>query len=567
MGGTVLPLISNRRQDFDGCRFSLLQDFPAFLAAAPLVATAAGLRAVQGFALQRHVLPYLRAGATLDEFTYAFDFRGRESHFLADGSAAWDESSPLDQEIAIADAIFQWLADAAQQGRGLDVDTFLDLFADHAQLAFLWARLLAAGANQPDTLAPRLWELTVAQPILEGFDTLYQLGCFLENAARHFTHEQRYKLEAAIMHLPSAASEEHRVATERLRLRLIARIPPECLETREARDLREDWEQRSTLPPNTPLVSFHASSEPFTEDDFLREQGARPDSPENRAVRTAYAPLKEWTEKGKDESQIDSLLKPACRLRDMLAAECDAEAAVVSAAWRHLADFASEAAGRTKTSGTERFRILRELLLQAATRPEPEPDPERDSRWKSAAWSPAPRNEAARALPWLAHFAFDEEVLAAIRKLTTDPVPSVRFLVACELWRVSEHASDAMWGLLDQVAEQEENRVVLHGVTASIWRLIPRQKDRSLSLIQKLVSRVEDAPEDGEGGWRELICMVTDYAVWDRHPWAEQALARWRGAPLEYAAAVAASGHRLIAYVVPQQVRPRLEHARELLLS
>jgi hypothetical protein len=210
--------------------------------------------------------------------------------------------------------------------------------------------------------------------------------------------------------------------------------------------------------------------------------------------------------------------------------------------------------------------VLREIVLAAAAQSDPEPDPEHDSNWNSASWSPAPRNEAAQALPWLTHFGQDEQALTAIKKLATDPVPSVRFLLACELWRVREHHPTFMWDLLNEVAAKEPNSTVLQGVTASLWNLMWRDEAKSLALIAKLLERVEEDSDEEERAGTNLVSMVVDYAVHDNNQWAKQKLAEWRTDPLASTAAISVSGRRLIQYINPQHTGSRLECARELLL-
>jgi len=221
----------------------------------------------------------------------------------------------------------------------------------------------------------------------------------------------------------------------------------------------------------------------------------------------------------------------------------------------------------TRDSTAERFQILRKLVLTAADHPSPAPNPEYDSKWNSATWSPAPRNEAAQALSWLTHFGEDNEALAAIQKLAHDPVPSVRFLLACELWRVCEHMPNAMWKILDELADKEENGVVLQGITASLWNLIRRDKVRSLALIQKLLKRVEEETDDEEKARTALICMVVDYAVWHADQWATETIGHWQRNPVECSASLSTAGHRLIEHIKPQHSGAQLELARSLLLN
>jgi hypothetical protein len=221
---------------------------------------------------------------------------------------------------------------------------------------------------------------------------------------------------------------------------------------------------------------------------------------------------------------------------------------------------------REKTSVylTDDFRFLRVVILEAANHPSPVPSPELDGKWANASWSPAPRNEAAQTLPWLTHFGPDVEVLNAIERLSADPVPSVRFLLACELWRVSEHAPEVAWRLLTDVAEHEPNSVVLGGACLSLWNMIPRTKENSLYVLKVLYGRLPD-PSMKCAFRADVINMVTDFAVHDDERWTLSIIEGWRAEPIESALLLSLSGRRLIDYVTPRRDMRSFGNARALL--
>lgn len=568
MGGPVLPLLSNRRQDYDGCQYSLLQSYQLFLEKSPLLAVRSGIRALQAYALRDHLLRSPKPDAAFNDLQQPFVLRERQACYVQDASAIWDEGNYPDQELKLATDLFAWLHRAAGSGDVRLVSNFLDVFTEEAALAFLWKRLMGVGSETPSVLGELLWELCLAKPILIGTDVQYELGRFLEKVAPLLSRDKREKIEREILKLPYSVDPDESIATlQQRRNRLIGCIPPEALVTPEGIELRREMEAQNALEPNRPLLQMSSSWTKVSEDEILREQGANPELPENAALRNLYRRLKEWTEKGRDEAQIDGLLPTAERLRDALLNNPDAEEPVVLSAWTHLFDFGSNALCRTKEVGTYRFALLRDLVLRAVEHPEPEPNPEHDANWRSACWSPAPRNEAAEALPWLSHLQKDERVLSAIRKLALDPVPSVRFLLSHDLWRVGENAPDVMWTLLERLVSQETNAVVLKGVSTSLSHASRWNKPRAFELVKRLLARREDDSNASEGFWNDTACILTDYAVRDREPSAVGILAGWRTEPLRHVNALATSGHRLIGYIRPQQNRASFLQARELLLG
>ena len=93
MGGHVLPMISNRRQDYGMCHFILIRTFPTFLTKQTFPALRSGLKAVQAFVIQDHVLRYLRDGKTFEDLMLQFQFRGGTANYVEDNSVIWDETS------------------------------------------------------------------------------------------------------------------------------------------------------------------------------------------------------------------------------------------------------------------------------------------------------------------------------------------------------------------------------------------------------------------------------------------------------------------------------------------
>lgn len=567
MGGVVMPLMSNRRQDYEMCRYCLIREFRSFLESATLTALQAGIRAIQAFVLQSRVLHHSEDGKTFDDLGLEFRFRNAVARYVQDGSAIWDESSYPDPELQIADTIFEWLASAVKADRTTAVTQFIDAFGCEARMGFLWSRLLAVGAEFPRVLGPCLWELAIAKPVMESTDSLFALGTFLERAFEHLAESERRQIEDAILGLGRAGDADRKEWLRRRRDRLLARIPPNHLLTMEGMHLRRALEQENRLPANSPPFTVSSSWNPITEDEILSRQGANLESPGNAMIRNLYRPLKEWREQNRDEAKIDDLLPTAGAVMDLLSSVGTAEPVVLRAASMQLAGFASEALLKTRDSTTLRFQTLRRLVLLAVDSPDPESNAERDSEWDSPMWSPAPRNDAAQALPWLTHFGRDTEAMAAIQKLACDPVPSVRFLLVCELWRAFENYSDEMWSVFDDLAAREDNGVVLQGITVSLWKLIHRDPVKSQALIRRLLTRLGEETDDDAKARTALICMLVDYAVWFDDPWAKQELSRWQQDAVGFSASVSVAGRRLIEHIKPQHSGEQLVRARALLLD
>jgi hypothetical protein len=208
MGGIILPLTSTRRQDFDMCRFALINKYPKFLEAEPLIATRTAIRCLNRFIIDEHIRKYSRQGPVPEEDVERFSFRGGSARYLPDRSYSWDHSY-TEEPRKIANSLFSFMDKVAEEGADPEkLDPILDEFRNSVLVAFFWKRLLESGARAPKVFAPRLFELCVARPVLLGNETLQAVGSFIEAAAPFFKEEQRLQVEQKIMALPEDASAE-----------------------------------------------------------------------------------------------------------------------------------------------------------------------------------------------------------------------------------------------------------------------------------------------------------------------------------------------------------------------
>lgn len=567
IGGPILPLISNRHQDYDGCEYNLLQSFPKFVAAAPLAAIPAGIHALQAHVRREHVERYLQPGRSITDLEHTFTFRGCDCVYTSDGSAIWDQSRYPDRELELAAPIFDLAKAIAEVNDESSMSAFLGTFAATASYAFMWKRLLECGAAYPRTLGRLIWELAIAPPILHGIDVRYSLGEYLRTASEHLPLQARQQIEGAILAIPTTAEkQDDPELLERWRNRLLGCIPAQSIVTEAAATLRQHIEEVALVPANKRPFEMISSETAYREGDFLRDGGAEPDKPENRALRELYLPLEDWSSKGREATEIDALLPVASRLKEALGQPTGADAPVLLAGWTQLAEFAAHAILEMDSSD-RRFATLRDILLVAAYHNEPAPDPEEDSRWSSAVWSPSPRNAAAQVFGWIGAFETDARILSVIDKLARDPVPSVRFLLANEVWRIGNKAPDALWPLLEWLVRNESNETVLGAVTHSLsyaWRM---DKSRALPLVLDLERRPHKADENAFGFWHDAVRILADYAVWNGAPEVNERMQKWIAAPLEFSTELATSGRRLVGYLRPQQNRASFEKARSLLIE
>ena len=539
MGGIVLPLLSTRRQDYEMCQYQLIQHFPKFLRAAPLLATQVVIKCLNRFIIGRHIIGYLEEGVKLEEQVEKFQFRGKAAHYIPDGSYIWDESEHEEEPIQMANELYKFIGElASSQTKLAEFDSLLDVFRDNVWVAFFWRRLLETAAQAPKVFSSRLFELCIARPMQIESETLRELGVFLEAAASEFTDEQLRQIEETIMTLPEDETDaEHREYLERCRDRLLAIIPAELLKTDEAKKVRKAMEKVNKVPTNEPLVTFSSWSEPYSEEKWLKKKGVDLLRPENQELQKFFAPLEKftsvWQNKIPTADAVKSILPVAKESYAALNQHIGADPAVLNSAWTKLSSCVETMSREVAEPESDEFQFCREVLLLCAKHESPEPDPEYDSKYNSQSWSPAPRNEAAQGLPWLAARKPDAEIVKAIEALVHDKVPSVRFLVTGELFRLLVKAPEDFWRLAEDVAEHEPNRVVQQSLCHTLIRIVASEEAKTTKVLDKFVTRVLSPDEDSD-----LLDSLVSLVMW-------LALARENGWAMKTADAFLAEPTRL----------------------
>lgn len=566
MGTPILPMSSTRRQDYQMCHFNLKEQFPAFVAAAPEVATVTAIHCLTPFILGSHVVPYLNEGAKLSDLVEVFAFRGKQAHFLADMSCIWGETSYPDEPLAIASALFEFLDEAAKDpGKAGIIEATLDIFRDHAMVGFFWAGLLDLGAQHADRFASPLFELCTAFPLQTGNDTIHELACFVEAAAPCFDPDQLRMLEESFIALPAKADEHHtRESLESRRNRLLARISRDQLQTDEGLAVMAELEAAKKIPDNEPLVKFTSESQPYDEKEWLTEQGADWKKEENASLHAFFAPLdgfvSEWRNKKPTFESVEAI---APTLRDafaLLHEDHGADKPVENSLWTKAGECAETMAKAFEDPGSDEFRLCRSVLLECSRHPEPQPDPEYDAKYEHASWSPAPRNEAAQGLPWIAVWAGDDtEVSSAIEALVSDQKPSVRFLVTSDLFRLRRHYEDLFWRLVEHVAEQETNRVVQQALCRTLTYVVSRDEVKTCRILDRLKAATLEAGEEA-GLLDAYVGMVMWLCIVRENEWARTTADEFLTDPLRNSKVLRRSTFDALSYVTPANLKAGETH-------
>jgi hypothetical protein len=561
IGAPVLPMTSTRSQEYRMCQYLLIKHFPNFLRNSPVSATRAMIDCLNYYVICRHIVGSLKEGAKLDDLPVSFQFRGKMAHYVMDVSYIWDESEYRDEPIEMADEFFKYIIELPSLQDGmLILEQLLDIFCENVWIAFFWRRLLNAAAQVPEAFAKYLFELCIAWPIQTGSETLRELGLFLEAAACHFTDDQIYQIECSILNLPNIKTEkmfyEH---LEWRRDRLLARIPAKFLKTEEAKKLRKTMESSGNIPNNEPLVSSQFESRPYSEDEWLRNQGAEPTRPENQELQKLFTPLGGFEAKWRNEvptsDAVALIMTPAKRIYEVLINNPSGDEAVVDLAWTKLASCLETIARAVNNLNSEEYDFCKEVLLICAKHRLPKPNPEYDSQYNTLIWSPFPRTEAAMGLTKLAAYKPDLDILNAIDKLVHDKVTEVRALIIMELYRIIQSAPDLFWSLARDIASNETNQVVQKELCRNLEFTLSRDNNKTVEILDIIFNRMFFPEKDYDLLNSILSIVIRLYIVYESE-WANHKIDAFIEKPLYFAKPLKAAVSKTLLYITPENFIP-----------
>ena len=475
----ILALTSNRSQDYRGALSQLAEAYPDFLRQAPTFA-------VQALVAIIAASYSFRAADSTEE---TFDFNGIAAYIKADYSAIWDAGDTYrhDGPLQMLDAFGDFLKELSNDPeRVRERRELVHILVTRNRLAALWRRLLLCGTAAPATLGSDLRSLAWTLPILRCIDTTTAAGDFLSAMYSTLAPHEREMIEHTILSIPATIAEGHQDAGEHMRDRLLGCLKSDLVTAEAQRRLRQ-LEATGGAPPNEPLI------QPFNSWGAVRTA---------TSDRELVSPIRVFADKYLNTSptvkDILELLPLLRSLKEALSAPGSdaAQPERDKTAWGYLVEACERITHCEQLSGEdEAGAFVQAILLEAAEDPEPQPRPEYDAQFdEGPSWGgPSPRISAAAGLTLMARLesCATQAILEAVERLSSDPVPAVRFQVAERLICLYYTAPDLMWALLERLSHSEESRGVLQGMlTGTLTRIARSHPDRIVELARAIFNRI-----------------------------------------------------------------------------
>ncbi len=516
----ILPLSSNRRQDYERARWHLARALKPFLEVDPR----SGVAAVIGvtFGLATHDLPPHRQAPE----TLWIDV-GAHTLCVVDDLLSlqdWRQPGPGtgDHESGVLEAFVNFLRAANPAAFRLAVEVALGT----PTCAAVWARLLGVAAERVGVAEDLLWVLVV-QPTFVSMRGLardaiaYLAAVYSSRLLADRTHFETAALAADLF--PEGAA---RNWWRSLLARFLSLVPEDSLATSEMQALRLKFQGDGRLQGNPAFWSIQTgwgSADDIT-DRFLELGGVNLEREPDQLIRAHSRALEDALKPGKITDTAEGLNALWCLTQTLVktmdaAQTLEPHPKTLHSGWGVVSNaverIAKSAAYDPDASQQPNLDTILGLIgrLQASPYPEPR-DGQSSGTMAWGNWDV--RVYAASSLVALVPRFADQrpQILDYLENCLADPVATVRLQVTQSLNVLWNIAQDRMWTLVTGVAEHEEDPGVLDSfISGPLQRLADADADRCEHLLSTVLNRLPEKDVSGEKRDRDNIEEAAGHLV------------------------------------------------------
>ena len=526
----ILPLKSNRRQDFQMSFWNLKEFFPKLVRTNPVIGTKAYVRSFHGYVLREH--PPRDA-----KTKHKIDISGITYSLQEDWSSIW-ASNPSEQHgdnaVQIAQQFSTWLRDAAPEDAIAAAETIIS----ENEMAIVWARLFMIATQRSDILGVILWPIATSYPFLWATDTCKDVNDFIAATYPYLSDKELISFEERVLAYDFSNYNEPGKVREYLLTRLFATIGLNRVLTKKAKvfaliiDASREHNYKNNRPYNLEVSTF-------SPDEFwwLKAQGVVTVAPANAELLIHVESLKkELQEQNRTQAfpNIDeSIAKLMCLLAEIDAC-FEAHPLVRSYATGVVADGLKVIVSmfeRELASNAHLADVAIEMLTRFASHPSPEVAPETEENFeKLAGWdSPAPRVSAAVAVMILARIGelAAHKLRATIEQLIKDQHPAVRMAIASHINALWFSDRTLMWHLAETIVSEERNgSVISYFVNNALVRLVHSDPER-VEALAFILCRRKRADETQNKLREQIGSLITILWISHERLRAKQTIEEW----------------------------------------
>jgi hypothetical protein len=571
-GGAALSLRSTRKQDFSTALYMLQTAFPMFIEIAPEQAALAAIEAVNAEIGREKPLKPSEESDQPTTFTFAFE--EKRLGYRADYSEIWDSGSHEYLSLNLLNTILNHISETLATDENSAKRVF-HIIVERASLAVIWKRFLLIATTKLSPWYSIIREVLFVPEFISAPETTMLVGQLLESlyAQDLVSNDDALVIEKTILAIPTATVILRYEKPDSIRDRLLMSIPLEKIRSPQGIELAGRLREQK-VRENKPYHSTSFFQRPFGTEDWLKEKGVDTTKQENADVLQALKPLEEFESKylnqvptTEDCVQIEPVLTNVEKLIvDLKPAE------ELAATARGLLCGAAESVLKNSTLSLTDTVLghCRRIALRGASDPSPQFNPKYHLPFEMPGWGGSqPRIEAAQGLShYLWNWGLDSEVVDALRMLSRDDVPAVRFQVASGIlgfWK--QKAMSEFWSFLEEMMSKEQTPGVLIALASAAGQIAVNDPKRVALLLNAAIERGVLRTERSELSRTFLQVLVGLYVVKNDTPSNNQLL-QFEANPVEFEREIIEGIYTASGYLGPDPTTDteRRLRARELMI-
>lgn len=278
-GSVVMNLISDRRQDFNMCYYRLEKFFPSFFSAAPHMAMKTGIDIVNRKVIEKKVYRHPDVIST-------FSYKSLTCTFISDYSSIWGDRHFTSEPEAIGFHIIQGIENLLNSKSQKIAKKLIYLYISQAAVGFLWKLLFQLAAKYPVLLFKDILPLAKVPILISSSETSYEIREFLGKSVNMLSNAQIRQFEKIVF---ETFPQENAYSIQAI----LSMFPTDRLQTLQAKRFMKEKE----VLENTPPITSGSSVTPYTNEDWLKDQGVDLSQTENLELTKMTNELEIFTHK------------------------------------------------------------------------------------------------------------------------------------------------------------------------------------------------------------------------------------------------------------------------------
>jgi len=530
-GGPILNLRSTVKQDFYMCKFILKEKFKKLFDVNLDLATDIAITTLDRYIKEKYIKNEPKNKLIEKEKICFIKIEDSDYEFIKDSSYFWDLDKSLNnEELELADELFIYYSKLLDNKNYPEFEKQIICILKKSYVMFFIKRILKILSCYPESLINIKWKFSFFQNIFFENELIHEYGTFIHSITTiddpSFVNAWIKNFENFLIKKIEGNDPEDKRSEVLINVKkIISYIPLEQLFNPAIKKIKKeliDLNKENTQP----LVTIRSEVREISDEVLFRERGIEVKNTSYSEILQRIKTIREFHRKIRNTNitiqELQDITPEIQTLYDIYKINDEIQFELKNLILETITETTTLI---LRSSIFEEWKIknssnlYKEIILHAAIDPEPIYDSVRDDNYSDAFWTSAPRNEASRSIIFLALYDNDCELYKIIENLINDVVPSVRYLLAIDLWRLLGKDKKFFYKLLNEFINKEKNTVVLSGLIYSIGRMLNADPDRGLSILKIFIEKHFDLNSENDIQ-KKIMELVLALDIYKENEWA-----------------------------------------------